>query len=143
MDDLTYLFPLFFIGLFTFVLFLLSKKGWADLASEYRFNEKFEGDRVGIISAGINGVSYNNCLLLKYNTQGLYLRPILIFRLFHKPIFIPWKAIRNVREKDMLLTKLKELVIGEPTIALIQFPRSTFSKIERMIPSRGGSYHVD
>ena len=132
MNDLPYLFPVFFIGMFVFVLFFLSRKGWSDLAKEYQFDNLFEGERVGIISAAVNGVNYNNCLLLKYNDEGFYLRPVFIFRLFHKPLFIPWKAIKDIRDKKILFVQLKELVIGEPTIAIMQMRKPTFSKIERM-----------
>ena len=132
MKDFIYLFPIFFIGMFVFVIFFLSKKGWSDLVSQYQFEGNFEGDRVGIISAAINGVNYNNCLLLKYNHEGFYLRPVFMFRLFHKPILIPWKAIKDIRDKKLLFTQLKELVIGQPTVAIIQMRKATFSKIEHM-----------
>lgn len=136
MKDFIYLFPVFFIGMFVFVIFFLSKKGWSDLAGQYQFEGNFEGDRVGIISAAINGVNYNNCLLLKYNHEGFYLRPVFIFRLFHKPILVPWKEIKNIRDKKLLFVQLKELVIGQPAVAIIQMRQSTFSKIAHMtIPS--------
>lgn len=136
MKDFPYLFPFFFIGMFVFVLFILSKKGWSDLASEYQLDNSFEGERAGVISVAINGVNYNNCLLLKYNDEGFYLRPIFIFRLFHKPLFIPWKAIRDIRDKKVLFVQLKELVIGEPTIAIMQMRKPAFSKIERMATTK-------
>jgi hypothetical protein len=119
--------------MFVFVLFILSKKGWSDLANENQFEDFFEGERVGVISAAVNGVNYNNCLLLKYNGEGFYLRPVFIFRLFHKPLFIPWKAIKDIRDKKMLFVQQKELVIGDPTIAIMQMRKPTFSKIERMV----------
>lgn len=134
MFDIMYLFPVFFAGMFTFVLFILSRKGWVDLADKYECKGHFRGDRVGIISAGINGVSYNNCLLLKYNNEGFYIRPIFIFRLFHKPLFIPWKEIQAIRDKQIIFVKLKELVIGNPAIALLQLGGSTFLKIEKFMP---------
>ena len=136
MIAIQFLFPVFFIGMITLVLSLLSKKGWSDLASEYEFRDSFHGERVGIISAAINGVNYNNCLLLKYNSEGFYLRPVFIFRMFHKALFIPWKEVKTVRDKKIFFTELKELVIGEPAIAFIQLKHSTFAKIENMIPSK-------
>lgn len=133
MKEMVYIFPILFIGVLLLIFFVLSKKGWAVLAAEYECINPFQGTRAGIISAGINGVSYSNCLTLKYNEEGFYLRPIVFFRLFHKPLFIPWKAIKAVRDKQVLFVRLKELVIGEPAIALVQFPKATFSKIEQMI----------
>ena len=131
MKDFVYLFPIFFVGMFVFVIFFLSKKGWSDLAGRYHFVGVFNGERFGVISAVINGVNYNNCLLLKYNEEGFYLRPIFVFRLFHEPVFIPWKEIINIRDKKILFVQLKELVIGDPAIAIMQIKSSTFAKMEQ------------
>lgn len=131
MNIVEYIFPPFFIGLFVFVIYLLSRKGWSDLVNMYQFDSDFQGHRFGVISAGINGVNYNNCLILKYNEQGFYLRPAFIFRLFHKPVFIPWEEIKVIRDKQILFIKLKELIIGDPAVAIMQMKHSTFLKIEQ------------
>ena len=131
MNDLGYIFPFFFIGMFVIVIYFLSRKGWSDLVNMYQFDGVFQGQRFGIISVGINGVNYNNCLVLKHNEKGFHLRPILIFRLFHKAVFIPWGEIKDIREKQILFIKIKELVIGDPAIAIMQMKDSTFSKIEQ------------
>ena len=136
MKDFGYLFPIFFVGMFVFIMFFLSKRGWSDLADRYQFDGVFEGNHFGIISAGINGVSYNNCLVLKYNEQGFYLRPLLVFRLFHKAIFIPWREIKDNRGKKILFVHLKELVIGDPAIAIMQMKYSTFAKINQQHSER-------
>lgn len=128
-----YLFPFLFGGIFVLVIFILSKKGWADLAEVYAYNEPFEGEQAGITSMTINGVNYNNCLLLKYNDQGFYMRPILMFRLFHKPLFIPYKDIKDIRPKKLLFTSVKEMVIGDPAIAIIQMKETTSSQLEHMM----------
>lgn len=136
MKDLVYLFPVFLIGMFVFVSFSLSKKGWSDLAARYQFDGVFKGERVGIISAAINGVNYKNCLVLKYNNEGFYLRPLFVFRLFHKPLLIPWKAIKDIRDKKIFFIQLTELVIGEPAIAILQMKKSTFTHMETMAYSK-------
>ena len=129
MNGFGYIFPFFFIGMFVFVIYFLSRKGWSDLVNMYQFDGVFQGQRFGVISAGINGVNYNNCLVFKYNEQGFYLRPTLLFRLFHKAVFIPWGEIKDIRDKQILFIKLKELVIGDPAIAIMQMKYSTFEKI--------------
>lgn len=131
MKELGYLFPIFFVGMFVLVLFVLSKRGWSDLVTRYRFDGDFNGDRFGIISATINGANYNNCLVLKYNEHGFYLRPILMFRLFHKGIFIPWQEIKDIRDKKFLFAQLKELVVGAPAVAIMQIRYATFESLER------------
>jgi len=129
MKDFVYVFPFLFVGMFFLVIFILSRRGWTDLASKYQYTDIFTGERVGIISANINGVNYSNCLLLQYNQQGMYLVPVFIFRLFHPPIVIPWKEIKTVRDKKMLFVSLKELVVGDPAVAFIQMKPATVQKL--------------
>jgi hypothetical protein len=112
---------------------MISKMGWSKLADRYETNLPFEGTRVGIISATINGVSYKNSLILRYNQDGLYLRPTFLFRLFHKPLFIPWMEIKSVRERKMIFVTWKELVIGEPFVGIIGMSASAFSNIEQYL----------
>ena len=137
MNDLPYLFPVFFVGFFVLIMFILSKRGWADLVDKYRMENSFQGHSIGIISARINRVKYSNSLILKYNQDGFYLRPIFIFRLFHKPIFIPWKEVKDVRAKKIFFQKLTEMVIGEPAIAIMQIRGTTFSEVARTMNLNG------
>ena len=130
-----YFFPFFFIGMWILISYTLSKKGWQDLAEKYEAPGNFTGASAGWISAGINGVDYKNCLILKYNGQGMHLVPIFLFRLFHKPIFIPWNEIKDVRKKKVFFIELNELIIGDPFVATIKIKGSTFRKIENFIPA--------
>ena len=104
--------------------------GWADLQAKYETTDQFIGNRIGIISISINSMNYNNSIILKYNEEGIYLRPVLLFRIFHKPILIPWKEIIEVRDKKILFLDLKELIIGNPFVAKLMMRKSTFNKIE-------------
>src|SRR3977135_2062016 len=97
-----YYFPFLFAGMWILITFIISRMGWSDLSAHYETINPFLGQRVGIISASINSANYNNSLILKYNEVGIYLRPIIIFRLFHKPILIPWTEIKEVRNKNIL-----------------------------------------
>jgi hypothetical protein len=105
--------------------------GWRSLAEKYRTAEEFRGERVGLISASVNGGNYNKAIILKYNYEGIYLKTMLLFRAFHPPVMIPWKDVREVRDKKIFFTNLKELVIGEPFVALITLKASVYDKIEK------------
>ena len=94
-DHFGYYFPFLFAGLWVLVSFIISRAGWAALAANYSTSIPFKGHNVGFISASINGANYNNSLILKYNEVGIYLRPIIFFRLFHRPLFIPWREIKE------------------------------------------------
>lgn len=133
MNYIKYIFPFFFIGIWILVNFIISKMGWNDLVKKYLYTDFFAGNRIGIISASINTINYKNCLVLKYNEEGIYLRPILLFRLFHKPLLITWKEINEIRSKKILFNNFKELIIGNPFTAIITVSEKTFKKIEKQI----------
>ena len=143
MGNLAYIFPFLFIGMWILITFIISKMGWAGLVANYACTETFTGTRVGIISAGINNANYNNSLVLKYNEEGIYLKPVLLFRLFHKPVLIPWKEIIEVRDKKILFYTYKELIVGQPFVAIIGLRNNVFSKIESniKIPSKASHFH--
>ena len=138
MSNFVFLFPIFFIGMAVGAMYVLARKAWWGLAANYPFDRDFEGHRFGIISAYINGVNYNNCLLLKHNEQGFYLRPIFPFRLFHKGVLIPWQDIAAIRDRKVLFVSIKEIEIGSPLVATIKMKLSTFKRIEQatMLGSR-------
>lgn len=119
-----------FLALWVFVLFILSRMGWARLAEKYAYDQEFNGTNIGAVSARINMVNYNGTLLIQYNTEGIYLRPVIFFRLFHKSLLIPWKEIKEVKDRTILFFTYKELVIGEPYVAAIKLSRNTYGKFE-------------
>lgn len=125
-----YFFPFFVIAISVLIIYALSKMAWTDLVDKYALTENFDGKKLGVISAKINSVSYSNALVLKYNEQGFFLKPIFILSLFHKPILIPWKEIIEVREKKVLFSSFVKLVIGNPFVALITIKKNDFQEIE-------------
>ncbi len=130
MDFMALLFFPIFIGMWVFVTYVIAKVGWADLVEHFRFGEDFVGKKIGVISAGVNGASYQNALVLKCNHVGIYLRPTFLFRMFHPPILIPYKSIVDVKEKKVVVTKSVELIVGQPYIATIKLNARIFEKIK-------------
>jgi hypothetical protein len=91
---LPFIFPFYFVGLWCFVLRILSlTSGWTKLAKQFHSPNKFEGEYYRFQSARMGLVSFNNALGIGVNEQGLYLAPMIIFRLFHRPLLIPWHEI--------------------------------------------------
>jgi hypothetical protein len=125
-NQFVYFFPFLFIGIWVLVMFIISRAGWAALAANYSTIAPFKGHSVGFISASINSANYNGSLILKYNEDGIYLRPIILFRLFHRPLFIPWREIKEGPDKKYLFTSYKELMIGSPIVATIRLRKSIF-----------------
>lgn len=133
MNYLIYLFPIFFIGMWILVTFVIAKMGWAALVENYQFDDTFTGEKIGLISASINSANYKNSLILKYNDEGIYLKPIFLFRLFHKPVLIPWKEIKDIRDKKILFITIKELTVGHPSVAFIGLTETVYDKIRNNI----------
>lgn len=133
MNYLIYLFPIFFIGMWILVTFVIAKMGWVALVENYQFDDTFTGEKIGLISASINSANYKNSLILKYNDEGIYLKPIFLFRLFHKPVLIPWKEIKDIRDKKILFITIKELTVGHPSVAFIGLTETVYDKIRNNI----------
>ena len=92
---LPYIFPLYFAAIWIAVGYSLSKmSGWSELSEKYVFSNKFDGKYYRYQSAKFNKINFNNALQLGVNNQGMYLATMILFRLFHKPLFIPWNEIQ-------------------------------------------------
>jgi hypothetical protein len=88
------LFPVFFITLWCFIIWIFSHtSGWRKLAARFHESHAFEGTLVRFQSARLNLVNFNNVLHLGLHQRGMYLVPMILFRPFHKPLFIPWEEI--------------------------------------------------
>jgi hypothetical protein len=133
MDKFAYIFPFIFVGMWILVTYMISKMGWDKLVEKFRYKGPFEGDRIGIISATINSGNYNKVIILRCNQQGIFLKTIFFFRLFHPSVFIPWKEIKEIRDRKVLFIQCKELVVGNPFVAMITMKASTYNKIEKSV----------
>lgn len=130
MQNIPYLIPFFIIGMWLLVIYIISKTGWSKLAVEYKTLDKFEGTKIMFASAGIGKANYNNALIIKYNDEGLYLKPIALFSTFHPPLLIPWNEITEVNDKKIFFSTFKVLSIGKPLITTIVLKPSTYAKFE-------------
>ena len=136
-----FLFTFLFVGMWVFIVYFLSNSAWVHLVAKFKFTDQFVGKRIGIISARINYVNYNNSLILYYNEKGFYLKPVFIFKLFHPPIFIPWNEVQDIYDKKILFFKYKELwVIGHPNYTSITISDSTFKKLESSYQNSKAAY---
>lgn len=122
------LFPVFFVGLWCGVCFMLSKiGGWGRLAGKFAAKKAPEGKILCGQSGQFSGfINYNRCLTIIISTEGLYLKVWPIFGLGHKPILIPWDEIRNVRRSRFLWMRSASFDAGNPTIACISLSERIF-----------------
>ena len=104
------LFPVFFVGMWALVSFLLSAMGgWRALAQHYVATAQFSGKRFRFRSAQFGGyVNYGACLALGAGPMGLYLAVFPLFRLAHPSLLIPWPDV-TAREANSWLVSAVEL----------------------------------
>lgn len=121
--------------------YVLSRFTWKHLADNFAASEEPDGGRIRWASAVINGINYNSTLILRYNGRGLYIKQILLFRLFHKPVFIPWKDMEIIyRQSDLYFGNAVLLKIGGDKITNIKISRSNFDTIYPKSESEPSSY---
>ncbi|HEX6913800.1 MAG TPA: hypothetical protein VF145_01080 [Chitinophagaceae bacterium] len=125
------LIALFVIPLIWVVIsYLTYRVGWRDMQMAYPAEPGTVTKRLGIVSGVIGESTYTNALVLRYNENGLQLRPVIFFRLFQKPVFFPWKDIREGKHTGYLLGQRKELVLGQPEQGRLVIRPSMFAEFE-------------
>ena len=123
------LIPVIFIGFWIFIVFILAQFGWSNLAQNYKTSTEFYGTDYGIVSARVNIVNYKASLILKYNDEGIFLRPTIPFRIYHPPVFVPWNEISAVDEGQFLFAKYVKIGVGSPKVASIFLSKRTFDQL--------------
>lgn len=77
--------------------------GWTRLVKLHPRPEGFWNvyERLGWRSISFGFFSnYNNCMNIALAEEGLILRPCWLFILFHPPLFLPWKDIKDAELKE-------------------------------------------
>jgi hypothetical protein len=102
-DDPRY-FVIFFVMLWIGVGFLVAQlSGWGELSRCYRLGNPFSGRRWYFRRGRMRlMMSYNNCLTVGSNPEGLYLAVLFLFRVGHPPLFVPWQDISVMTGKLLL-----------------------------------------
>jgi hypothetical protein len=101
--------PVFIVcfGLFwSLIVYLISRlAGWAKLAHQYPAQGPATGRTFAMRSArfGLFG-SYRNCLTITLSTVGIHMQPMILFRVGHPPLLIPWTAIVSLSRRDLMFS---------------------------------------
>lgn len=111
---LPYLAPIFIIGSWLLVIYLIALTGgWRLLAQRFRAAGKIQGRRWSMQSASMRWMTrYNNGLTIGADETGLYIVPTLLFRMGHPPLYIPWMEITAQDKTEFFFLKSVELRLG-------------------------------
>ncbi len=111
-------FPVFWCGI---VLLLAYVSGWVSLAQVYHFSGVFQGQQWSFQSGKMGVVRYRGALTVGANREGLYLKPMFLFRLGQPPLFIPWHDI-SIRQGGFLLKYMEFQFQRAPSVRLKLYP---------------------
>lgn len=112
-------FPVLFIGMWIGIALFLSRLGWSDLASSYRAETRFEGRRWHWVSAYVGKVSYRSSLTMGANGDGLFMVPVIFFRIAHPPLFVPWSDITAIWKQSFLFPYVQLTTRWAPDAAIL------------------------
>ncbi len=117
------LFPFGFVLIWGGVVWLLSwLSGWQRLARHYRTELRPTGKPIGPFWAMLGLVSHRGTLTLQAAPEGLYLSIMVLFRIGHPPLLIPWSAIKRGGDGKRGLFNRVALELGDPVITTLSMP---------------------
>jgi hypothetical protein len=113
-----------FPAFWCFVVWILSRaSGWHRLAQRHAAgNRLVSGACHGGVTGMVGVVSYRHVLTLHFNADGFFLEVMVLFRIGHPRLFIPWSEISTRTPRQVLWWKATSLSIGTPVITSITLP---------------------
>ncbi|CAN0499304.1 unnamed protein product, partial [Discosporangium mesarthrocarpum] len=106
-------FPLFWMG----VVYLISRVGgWAELAKRFGSDAPEKGELFTWCSARLRVLcSYSNCLRVSLSDTGIHIRTLIFFKFGHRPLFIPWAAVRGLQVRRFWRYSSAKLTVQDQT----------------------------
>ena len=102
--------------------------GWRRLAASYAAHEPPRGTRFAGQSGSVGAVSYRSSLTIHVAPDGLFLATPFFFRFAHKPLFIPWSAIKNQKPIKFLWHEAMGFEVGPAPAAKLRLPTRIFAE---------------
>ncbi len=134
-------FPVFFVGMWLFVSFIISQTGWRSFSNRYPVRTRPPG-RVYVSPSSRFGnifASYRNVIRVVFTDAGVYFYVSFLFRAFHPPFLVPWASVRRVEKQDGIFCKRYRLdiedAVGEMHVLLPKKIEDDLSKYPIRIES--------
>ena len=108
------LFPFFFVGMWCFVCFIISRFGWSAWAEIYRCDRQLQGKSYSGRSGQFNFQGcYNRALNVVLCEEGIGLSVMLPWRVGHPPLLLPWSKVVGVEEKNYFFFRILQITISD------------------------------
>jgi hypothetical protein len=120
---------IFSIIVMAFVMKMLAKFGWSKLVDKYGYVGEFEGVKMGTVGMHIGTAQYNGSIIMYLGSEGIYLKPLKIFRFSHPPIMIPVSVINNLPGGFDEALKNGSMMISEKPKAVVFFSPKIIIKL--------------
>ena len=117
----------FFASLWVFVCWVLSHVGgWHTLSKTFRNNKPPTRKCVQNESMRVGLISYSHTMIFCLSTEGLSMSVMILFRVAHPPLLIPWSEFHNPRPSKVLWKKMVTVDVGSPTIRTLMLPEKAY-----------------
>ncbi|HEY2081322.1 MAG TPA: hypothetical protein VGI88_00950 [Verrucomicrobiae bacterium] len=99
-----FLFPFFFVGMWVFVGFKISRMGWNAFAVRYSAPTRPTGRAYSspFTQFGSFLARYKNVVQIVFTDAGVYFYAVFLFRAFHPPFLVPWESVKRIEKKRWL-----------------------------------------
>jgi hypothetical protein len=124
--------PFFVVTLWVVVAYWIALLGgWRLLAKRFSAQGDFTGAKWSMQSARMRFLSnYNNVLTVGANTTGLFIVPMILFRAWHSPLFVPWNEISVSRTTQLFFFRFVTLRLGRQEEIPFRIRAALAAKIE-------------
>jgi len=141
-------FPIFFLLFFAAVWILVAKivavtGGWPKLAEIYGTTNRGEGEFFRTGSARIGKkwfpANYGRCLIIAIGSRGIFMNPWLPFRFFHRPLFLPWRAVTKMEDGKFLGIQQAKMTIEGYDGTVCLYGRAATAALSAFAKYRAGA----
>jgi hypothetical protein len=133
-----YVFPIYFIGLWLFVGKIISLfGGWNKLSAQYRWENTPTPTRwLRFQSMGLNSLTtYRHCMDIGFCETGLVLKPFILFRFGHPPLFFRWEELSLEDVKRFFVAETKVTTRKVPSVEIF-FRKSTGQRLRDVMAKK-------
>lgn len=110
-------------------LYFVANKYWKKFDRNYSHPKTFYGETFEKIRMKVNGMNFASFVELKYNDEGIFLRPSFPFLIFQKPIFVAWNDISEIKKRKDIAEV--EIIVNNGDVSnSVSFSNETYQKLE-------------